>query len=131
MKRDRIWVLITCIIAGIFFTSCEKEPITEPIAATMFKDKNLEMRVREVISKPTGVICQSDVDTIKVLNGDGLDIKDITGLEFFKSLTQLSLSDRYDNSVDSMRYNQISDITPLSNLTKLTEHLIARICNPC
>lgn len=84
----------------------------------VFRDLILETRVREVINKPTGYIFPSDVDKINTFSARGLGIEDISGLEFFESMETLNLS--YSKDVNGCYvYNNISDITPISNLTNL------------
>jgi hypothetical protein len=73
-------------------------------------DPNLEAVIRETIGKPEGDITDTDLQTITQLDGHYRGIIDLTGLEYCTNLTWLNL--------DS---NQIADITPLANLTALTE----------
>jgi hypothetical protein len=74
-----------------------------------FADSNLEQAVRNWIGKPTGDILISDVDTITYFQADSANIQNIEGIEYFHSLHTLG-----------MWSNQISDLTPLQNLTQLT-----------
>ena len=102
-----------------------------------FPDPNLEAAIREAIDKPTGDICQSDLDGLTVLDASDAvhssrDITDITGLEHCTSLTELELSWNLISDISPLStltgltyldlgWNQISDISPLSTLTSLTE----------
>ena len=74
-----------------------------------FPDPNLEAIIRVVIGKPTGDIYPSDLDSLIHLSADFKHIADVTGLEYCTSLTWLALNG-----------NQISDLSPLANLTNLT-----------
>jgi len=73
-----------------------------------FPDPNLETAIREAIGKPTGDIYQSDLVGLTGLDASSRGIVNLTGLEHCTSLNWLSLNN-----------NQISDISPLSNLTNL------------
>ena len=83
-----------------------------------FSDPKLEERVREVVLKPEGDIFKSDVENLISFEAQGLQITDLSGLEYFKSLKYLNLGCDYANGYP--RYNSISDITPLSELKNLT-----------
>jgi Leucine-rich repeat (LRR) protein len=78
--------------------------------AVAFADPNLEEAVRVAIGIPNAPIYESDLDGLTSLSVSGRNITDLTGLECTTSLTWLGLWD-----------NQISDISPLANLTSLTE----------
>lgn len=80
-----------------------------------FKDTDLENLVRKLLSKPSGDILECDVEDISLLNVPSLHIKNLAGLEHFKSLTYLNISG-----------NSISDLSPLGNLTKLSELYIEK-----
>ncbi len=82
---------------------------TAPDSVVVFADSNLEQAVRNWIGKPTGDILISDVHTITYFRADSADIQNIEGMEYFISLDTLF-----------MKVNQISDISPLQNLTQLT-----------
>lgn len=89
---------------------------TEPIReeAIFFKDKAFESEVRKTINKPTGDILKSDVKGLTKLESEypmETLIEDISGIEHMVNLEE----------IDFWR-NDIRDITPLSNLTKL-KHL--------
>lgn len=96
-------IILLCI------NSCE--PALGKVA---FNDLNLEAAVCLKINKPWGNIYIEDVKEITdislighFLNGQ---IKDITGLQYFTSLTELNLA-----------YNQISDLSHLSGLNELKQ----------
>lgn len=82
---------------------------TPCVNTVVFPDPNLEAVIRQVIEKPVGDICQSDLDDIISLGGDYSDISDLSGLERCQYLGNLSLVG-----------NQITDISPIAELTELT-----------
>ena len=73
-----------------------------------FSDTNFEALIRSTLSKPTGDITDTDMETITSLNGGGWNISDISGIEYCSNLTSLSLWG-----------NQIIDISDLIGLTNL------------
>ena len=75
----------------------------------IFPDSNLEAAIRAKIGKPTGRITTTDLEGMTELNASDLGIQSIEGLQFCKNLKNLYLG-----------RNQISDISPLSGLIKLT-----------
>ena len=74
----------------------------------IFADPNLEAAIREAIGKPSGDIELSDLEGLTELDANFERITDLSGLEHCGNLTKLVLVE-----------NQISDITPLKNLTEL------------
>lgn len=94
------------------------EPEQVQPTVVSFTDSVLETIVRASIGKPSGDITLDDVKTVTRLDlsneyqryiSDENVIKDINGLEYFASLEILDLSS-----------HQVSDITPLKGLQKLT-----------
>lgn len=78
---------------------------------SLFPDKNLEAAVRKQVFEKrdnTKPITEADVATLSTINGKGLDIADLTGLEKCKSLASLDLSK-----------NKITNLAPLKGLTVL------------
>ena len=81
-------------------------------AATVvrFADSHLEAVVRSALGKPTGDITDADMLTLTSLDASyQLYLRDLDGLQYARNLTTLHL-----------RVTGISDIGPLSGLTKLT-----------
>jgi hypothetical protein len=70
--------------------------------AVTFADPNMEAAIREAIGKAIGPICRSDLEGLTSLSASERNISDLTGLEYCTNLTELDL-----------RYNEISDISPL------------------
>lgn len=87
------------------------EKKTNEVAAPIFIDRNLEKAVRRQVfekrdnDKP---ITEADVFNIAVLQGAGLEITNLAGLEKCVSLAELDLP-----------RNRIADLTPLKNLKRL------------
>src|SRR5262245_925510 len=76
-------------------------------SAQTFPDKNLEAVVKEAL-KETKPLTDESLSRLFVLEASGKTIKDLTGLEKCKNLSQLKLSN-----------NQIADLKPLKDLTEL------------
>ena len=75
-----------------------------------FPDANLEAAVRTAVGVPEpDPILQSDLDAVTSFTAQSLGIVDLTGMEYWTSLTSLIIDD-----------NSISDISQLENLTSLT-----------
>ncbi len=82
---------------------------TAILLAVSFPDANLEAAVREAIAKPEGPVYAHEVEALTALSLSGLDVVDLTGLEYCTNLKRLELHD-----------NEISDISSLASLTSLT-----------
>ena len=87
----------------LLLTSCGEN------SDVLFFDANLESCVREKIFKPYGYLSFDDVKRVKFLSCSKKKIKSIKGIGKLKNLEELLLHD-----------NEIIDISPLKNLTKLT-----------
>lgn len=88
-----------------------------------FEDLNLENAVRDKIKKSEGNIYKSEVASIEEFRAPNQNISDLSGLESLTSLKILDLgmeriNDGWVNS------NNISDLTPLSELDTLEELLL-------
>ncbi|MCX8093405.1 MAG: leucine-rich repeat domain-containing protein [Candidatus Goldbacteria bacterium] len=106
-KSFLVFFLLFSVILFILFLKNKNKTHCEKVT---FPDANLEAAIRSVINKPKGNICRSDCEKItsliQCLNSKG--INNIQGMQYFKNLQELEMYD-----------NQISDINPLSGLTKL------------
>lgn len=78
-----------------------------------FTDENLELEIRSLINIPEGDIFKSDVESVHELIIPGKDISEIEGLQYFKNLRRLVVSD-----------NNIKDISPLISLENLSVLLL-------
>ncbi len=85
--------------------------INNELSRVIFKDKALEDTVRDAINKPTGDILKSDLQSLTELSTTypmEVLIENIEGMEYMVNLEK----------IDFWR-NNIEDLTPLRNLTKL------------
>ncbi len=86
-----------------------------PSKVVSIPDVNLASVIRETLHlAPHSPITQLNMFTLReILEANGKEITDLTGLEYAKNLSRLHLHD-----------NQISDITPLTTLTELNVLLL-------
>ena len=77
--------------------------------AVDFPDPNLEAAIRDTLHKPSGPITDLDMAGLEDLTARSRGIKSLVGLEYAKNLSSLDLYN-----------NQISDISPLAWLVKLS-----------
>jgi hypothetical protein len=82
-------------------------------ASVVVLDPNLEQSVRNMISKPKGVLLAEDVAGIEKIDERDKGIKSLKGLEYFSSLGYLRL-DR----------NDVEDLSPLSKISGLREIIL-------
>ncbi len=119
-------LLITLIMSFSFANAKEMQPND----VIHFPDKNFEKVVRKEIEKQKGDILYSDISNIDSLSANALEIKSIDGIQYFKSLTDLTLNNNLiidisvlNNLVSLERLevgnNKITDISPLKNLKKI------------
>ena len=79
-----------------------------PIAVVTLADSVLERVIRVHLSKPTGDLLSTDVDTITIIAAGYQGIASLSGLEYFVSLHGAELTG-----------NNIVDLAPLSGATQL------------
>lgn len=126
MKRftENYWFRSILICLGFALTTCmtvqgqddaekpkEEEKKEEPKPEPIFTDKNLEKAVRhQVFAKrhTDEPLYASDVKNVSTVNGKGLGIASLAGLEHCKSLASLELGD-----------NRITDISPIKGLSRI------------
>ncbi|MBW3543649.1 MAG: leucine-rich repeat domain-containing protein, partial [Planctomycetes bacterium] len=120
------------VLPGLFFAVVVIAPSAR--AQELFKDKNLEAVVRETLKKgEKDPLKEEDLKDLFIMNGNGREIEDLSGLEKCTNLAELKLSNNKLaelkplsglKNVQSLYLsdNKISDIGPLSGLTKL-QHL--------
>ena len=99
---------------------------------TWMPDAILRATVRSHLRLQAGdVLTQQKMTELGGLHSTGLQIRDLTGLEYATNVTSLSLDSNQISDLSSLQNlteltyislfsNPISDITPLQNLTKLT-----------
>ena len=113
-----IWLVLSLTACGAP-TATTPSPTSSTASDTVtFADPVLEAMVRGSMGKPQDDITVAEAEAVTRLNlsnewqryvSQETTIKDIGGLEYFKSLESLDLS-----------YHAITDITPLAGLKKLT-----------
>ena len=97
-------------------------------AAVNIPDPNLRAAVNTALGKPKGdPITPSEMATLTRLEARNVNISNLTGLEGATNLTTLNLSDEYVEAGGRwINSNSVSDLSPLSGLTKLTELWLQR-----
>lgn len=85
---------------GSYWYFCTVDKIVQ------FDDYMLELRVRQLLERPTGDIYASDVGCLSYLGLSSAGIEDLRGIEYLIGLNSLNLCE-----------NELTDISPLSNLT--------------
>lgn len=85
-------------------------------------DSNLRAAIEDSLGKSSGApISQAEMATLTELSAPNADIIDLTGLETATNLVRLDLGDAYVASEGRfINSNAISDLSPLSGLTRLT-----------
>ena len=81
-----------------------------------FEDENLEELVRVKINKPDGDLYLSDVKGIEELDAAGKNIESIEGIQYLENLADLDLGPL---TFPPFYENEITDISPISELTNL------------
>jgi internalin A len=100
---------IVCAVLALPLLSARAAEETSP--AVVFKDKNLEKAVRKFViekrdsDKP---LTEADLGNLSTIQGNGMDIADLSGLEKCVNLASLELAK-----------NKISNLEPLKGLTKI------------
>ena len=119
------------------------QPNTTHSSIIQFKDQVLKERIlskmkkQNLIDQSAQDITEDDALKVTEVWFPGNRIKSIKGLEFFKNLTTLHLSDNQISDISALAglskltvinlsYNHLSDITPLAALTNLTELYLNR-----
>jgi hypothetical protein len=101
--------LVLVMIVGLLGSLATIGSVVAADEAVTFPDPNLEAAIREAIAKPTGLILRSDLQGLTYFSsGANRHIINLAGLEYCTSLEYLYLY-----------LNQISDISPLANLSNL------------
>ncbi len=97
-----------------------------------FQDTSLEQAVRGEINRPNGTIYIEDLASITKLDGENLNITNLSGIEQLTNLTELNLANNNLSDISLLstltnlqklylENNQITDILSLSTLTNLQE----------
>ncbi|MDE2698360.1 MAG: leucine-rich repeat domain-containing protein [Gemmatimonadota bacterium] len=89
-------------------------------------DIYLRAVIEDSLNKARGeVITAAEMATLTRLEAPNSRVRDLTGIEYATELTVLNLGDVFING-NRINSNEISDISPLSGLVKLTELYIHR-----
>ena len=105
-KRKLAGIIAGCVIVVIVLLVIFLGPAS--VRVVTFPDRNLETAVREALNKPWGPIRASELASLGSIGGRSRGIENLSGLQYCTSLVVLDLM-----------HNQISDISPLANLTNL------------
>ncbi len=114
MKRDAWTSNFDQVISALSTPDSTLPPVVErperiPGASVHIPDANLRAAIAEALGKaPDALITVAEMATLERLYANGMDISDLTGLEFAKNLTELYIG-----------HNPLSDLSPLASLTKL------------
>lgn len=100
-------------LAAVSTTPAQEKKVAQPPAkmVSIFPDKNLEKAVRRAVFEKRDndqPIVEKDVENISTVDGKGLGITDLTGLEKCRALAALDLAK-----------NQIKNLAPLKGLSRL------------
>lgn len=128
-------IIVLCLLPwpAAAADSTPKTNKTEKAEVSIFPDKNLEKAVRKFVFEKRDTdkpITETDVANLSTIEGKGLQIKDLTGLEKCRSLASLDLAKNAITNLapikelTSIQYlnlanNQISDVGPLSKIIAL------------
>ncbi len=93
---------------------------SEPVPISLIEDKILENEIRRVINKQEGELTKQELLKVKTLDIGGKGIKSLEGLQYCTNLNWINLGGVFNPNIGEFIYNNIEDIIPLSNLTKLT-----------
>ncbi|MFC2042380.1 leucine-rich repeat domain-containing protein [Chloroflexota bacterium] len=115
--KPTVFVLLVSLFLLLLLLGCAEAIQTEKLTTIMietervdFYDENLDALIRERFDKTSDEeIVATELATIEVFVANGRGITNLSGIQYCFNLTKLHLHE-----------NQISDISPLSNLTKLS-----------
>ena len=110
MKTQRLtWLAV--VVGGALLSAGSVRGEGAKTNASIFPDKRLEAAVRKVVFEKRDnqePITAEDVANLSTINGSGMQITDLTGLENCRSLGSLDLAK-----------NQISDLGPIKGLVNI------------
>ncbi len=111
------------VILGVFFAiygECDAGAHKKGGEITI-PDVNLRAVIEDSLKKASGeAITTAEMATLKRLEAPNSRIRDLTGIEYAIELTVLNLGDVFVNG-NRLNSNDITDLSPLSGLTRLTE----------
>ena len=104
------------LFVDVFDTTCEPSP---PSPTVHIPDTNLRAVIEDSLGKARDTpITQAEMASLTRFEAPNKNIRDLTGLEFATGLTSLHLGPESIYSIDNS--NEISDLSSLSGLTRLT-----------
>ena len=111
-----------------FLLMCFTLPLTVTAQVINIPDSNLRAEIEKALGKaPGATITVADMATLPRLEAQNANISDLTGLEGATNLMHLILSDEYVEAENRhVNSNSVSDLSPLSGLTSLTELALQR-----
>ena len=111
-------VSVTGIAQRVTFTAMA-------VAAVSIPDTNLRAVIETTIGVVSGTpILPSEIDTVTRLDAPNANISDLTGLQRATNLTSLNLGAKWVEGQGWINSNSVSDLSPLAELTHLTELLL-------
>ncbi|EAD3395151.1 internalin, partial [Listeria monocytogenes] len=122
MKRNktalRILVTLAVVLAITFWVGMSSKEVQAAVIEhptpinEIFTDPVLTDNVKTLLGKAdvTDEVTQTDLDSVTHLSAKSAGITTIEGLQYLTNLSELELID-----------NQVTDLNPLTNLTKITE----------
>ena len=128
--RKILFVILMLVFVGVASAQVALNP--DPIGVVEIPDPNLESTIREALELPDSTaITQQEMLRLEKLNAKGVEIENITGLEYATNLKSLVLPVNNIQDITpvkglvkleslTLRNNPITDLTPLANLTNLT-----------
>ena len=83
-------------------------------------DVNLRAKITETLNKPKNAkLNATDMLKLSILNAPNANIQNLTGIEYAHNLKRLSLVGVYIEGTGVVNSNAVSDLSPLTGLTKL------------
>lgn len=128
----RLLKLISLILILSFIMPSVATAVEIQSVQITIPDINLEAAIREVISKPTGAIYDTDMLKIKELDITSEGVCNLAGLQHAKNMERFiaqdngisdltPISELYSLTSVNLMINSITDLTPLTELNKLID----------
>ena len=127
MKKTKLTLFVTVLTAALFLGGCAT-PETQLKTAS---SKTVELEIRRMARKGEGILTEVDYLKVGHINLHGKNVNDISLLAKCKNLTEINLTYNYileditplkglkKLRVLQLEHNNISDISPLAELTGL------------
>src|SRR5690554_827156 len=119
-------IMILGIVGLLFSRTIAAEDVV------CIEDENLERVIRGALGKDSGMLTMEEIEGIEKLDGKGLGIKSLAGLEGITSIKAWDLRDNHLTEVDGLKNlvkadrlildnNQLRNIDGLNNLRKIND----------